>query len=72
MYCASFVTAKAISGLVPSIKYNKEPITVWYLLRSSEDAIVPFASGRGTYPAGRGVREALAFSIPQRCSTVFK
>ena len=44
------VTANTMLSLVPSIRYNRDPITIWYLLCSSGDATI--SDLIATYPAG--------------------
>ena len=67
---AILVTVNAMLGLVPSIRYNRDPITVWYLLHNSRDATS--SDLIGTYPAGRGVTAFLELCIPHRSRMVFR
>ena len=47
--CAILVTAYAISGLVPSIRYKSNPITCWYLVQSFLSTDDSFGTGLFIY-----------------------
>ena len=54
---AILVTVNMMSGLVPSIRYSRDPITIWYLLCNSGDATT--SDLIGTYLAGVAHEEGI-------------
>jgi len=56
-----FMTAKVISGLVPSMRYNKDSMTCWNSCWHVGSTGTVFASG--LYPVGRGVGVIFTFCM---------
>jgi len=61
---------KAISGLVPSIRYSKDPMTCWNFHWCSGLTMSVFVSG--LYPVGRGVGAIVAFCISKCAKICFR
>jgi hypothetical protein len=66
--CANLVTVNATSGHVPIIRYNSEPIMLWYCLSNSGDALPLFSCG--TQFDGRGVGALFAYVMLKHSNTL--